>query len=527
MGERNTRTLPIFKGSLKKFFFAVTAIALTCLLTAAAFLLSLPAFWLRLQEKLVLLRLFAARAALAAQRRARSTLAAASGPLLKAARDLSKIPDKSFQPCGLPLAFSGERHFSDGGQWRKSSLMYLGSCACLFVSASLFLPLHKNGNAFYHVTGPLARKPVVQTSQDFLNLPNAHSVIIPLSFETLQSAAPPAQSAGALGSARVFRARATQMRAKENLAEGGAWRGPDTKPRRGHIIFAKGQVGIRTVAGAVHLNSAEGHAPMCALSSSSGRQDFGAQAPGGRSQVTPFARQAALRHGLPALAPSSHADDSLWAELMAKEPEPVAEQCRLKKRVNRSALYSLARSLDGSGEKSRLHKEKYRAVAREYAEKYQLATSLLLAIMHTESGFNPHAVSPKKAIGLMQVVPHTAGNEVHRFLKGAPGVPSVDALFNPENNIRYGATYLHILDRYYFVGVHNSASRQLCVIAGYNGGPNAVLRHFHHNRETALKKINAMSSEQLYKILTNRFPYAETRRYVQSVKARMENYSAF
>ena len=216
-----------------------------------------------------------------------------------------------------------------------------------------------------------------------------------------------------------------------------------------------------------------------------------------------------------------------WKELMEKKPEIRVAQCVRKDGAQRAALYSLLRSLEGVRDKFSTRREQYLSVATVYAEKYQLATSLLLAIMHTESGFNPNAVSPKKAIGLMQVVPHSAGNEVYRFLKGEQGTPSMDALFNPENNIRYGATYLHLLDRYHFAGVTNSASRQLCVIAGYNGGPNAVLRHFHPNRQKALEKINGMTTEQLYKALTKRFPYAETRRYVESVKARMVNYATF
>ena len=169
---------------------------------------------------------------------------------------------------------------------------------------------------------------------------------------------------------------------------------------------------------------------------------------------------------------------------------------------------------------------KYRDFVSLYAEKYDLAAGLMLAIMHTESNFNPFAVSPSQAVGLMQIVPDTAGNEVYRYLMGTPGTPSLETLFSPEHNIKYGAIYLHLLERRHFGGVANAASRQLCVIAAYNGGPNAVLRIFDANQSAALDRINSMSPEQVYTTLTTEMPNAETRRYVEIVMNRLRTYSA-
>ena len=168
---------------------------------------------------------------------------------------------------------------------------------------------------------------------------------------------------------------------------------------------------------------------------------------------------------------------------------------------------------------------KYQPFVRRYAEKYGLAASLVLAIMHTESGFNPYAVSQSQAVGLMQIVPYTAGNEVYRYLMGTQGTPSLETLFSPEDNISYGTAYLHLLGRRYFGGVRDSASRQMCMIAAYNGGPNAVLRLFDSDPGLAVSRINDLSPTQVYTALTTEMPNMETRRYVELVLGRMQNYS--
>lgn len=172
-------------------------------------------------------------------------------------------------------------------------------------------------------------------------------------------------------------------------------------------------------------------------------------------------------------------------------------------------------------------RDKYQEYIKRYAEKYDLAASLMLAIMHTESGFNPYAVSNRQAIGLMQIVPRSAGIEVYSFLKGKRGKPSHETLFNPEKNIHYGAVYLHMLSRNYFGGVTNEASRQMLTIAAYNGGPNAVLRLFATKPDRAVARINRMSPQAVYRALTVDMPFAETRRYVRLVLGRIKYYSSY
>ena len=56
--------------------------------------------------------------------------------------------------------------------------------------------------------------------------------------------------------------------------------------------------------------------------------------------------------------------------------------------------------------------QKYIPLVRKAAERYGIDESLILGIMQTESSFNPYAISYANAIGLMQVVPSTAGRDV-------------------------------------------------------------------------------------------------------------------
>jgi soluble lytic murein transglycosylase-like protein len=85
-----------------------------------------------------------------------------------------------------------------------------------------------------------------------------------------------------------------------------------------------------------------------------------------------------------------------------------------------------------------------------------LDPALVHAVIRAESDYRPDAVSPKGAIGLMQVMPATG----RRF-----GVSDLDV---PERNLQAGTTYLrHLLDRFDNVPL---------ALAAYNAGEGAVIR---------------------------------------------------
>lgn len=98
------------------------------------------------------------------------------------------------------------------------------------------------------------------------------------------------------------------------------------------------------------------------------------------------------------------------------------------------------------------------ALIRKLAPEYGVKPLLALAIARTESNFNPGAVSPKNAQGLMQLIPETSV----RFNVRKP--------FDPEQNIRGGLAYLRWLLAYFQGNVE-------LVAAAYNSGEGTVNRY--------------------------------------------------
>lgn len=100
----------------------------------------------------------------------------------------------------------------------------------------------------------------------------------------------------------------------------------------------------------------------------------------------------------------------------------------------------------------------YMEVVREAAQLYSLPVELILAVMTVESGFNARAVSPRGAMGLMQLMPATA-TELH----------VVDP-FNPRENTLGGARHLRLL-------LNASKGDVPLALAAYHAGAGATQRH--------------------------------------------------
>ncbi|MCK3658133.1 murein transglycosylase C [Pasteurellaceae bacterium Pebbles2] len=166
---------------------------------------------------------------------------------------------------------------------------------------------------------------------------------------------------------------------------------------------------------------------------------------------------------------------------------------------------------------------KYLPAVRKASRQYGIDESLILGIMQTESSFNPYAISYANAMGLMQVVPHTAGRDVFK-MKGLGGQPNKSYLFDPNKNIDAGVSYLWLLRNEYLAGIQNPTSMRYAMISAYNSGAGAVLRVFSRDREEAIDAINRMQPEQVYRILTTSHPSSQARNYLLKVDKAQQSY---
>lgn len=111
----------------------------------------------------------------------------------------------------------------------------------------------------------------------------------------------------------------------------------------------------------------------------------------------------------------------------------------------------------------------YKAVRphlRQAAREHALDYDLLKALIATESGFNPRAVSHRGAVGLMQLMPATASD---LGVRASSGQSLAERLTDPRTNVQAGARYLaQQLARF--------DGRLDLALAAYNAGAGAVQR---------------------------------------------------
>ena len=128
-----------------------------------------------------------------------------------------------------------------------------------------------------------------------------------------------------------------------------------------------------------------------------------------------------------------------------------------------------------------INTKKYDDIIKKAQKRYGVEFSLIKAVIHVESGFDPKAVSKRGAKGLMQIMPD---NYKNLFVKDP---------FNPSQNIMGGTLYLQrLLKRYKY--------KLPLALAAYNAGPQAVDK---------------------YKSIP---PYEETQNFVEKV---MKTYSRY
>jgi len=127
--------------------------------------------------------------------------------------------------------------------------------------------------------------------------------------------------------------------------------------------------------------------------------------------------------------------------------------------------------------------DEFEPIIRSLASEYGVDKSLVKAVIHAESGYNPNAVSSKGAQGLMQLMPKTAqGLKVNNSL-------------DPKDNIRGGVRYLRFL-------LDTFKGDVTLALAAYNAG---------------LSRVSQYGGVP---------PYAETRNYISKVLSYQKSYQS-
>jgi len=137
---------------------------------------------------------------------------------------------------------------------------------------------------------------------------------------------------------------------------------------------------------------------------------------------------------------------------------------------------------------AQVSKEEIKRQIVEIADELDLDPVLALSMAKVESGYNPRLVSPKGAVGVLQVMPRTAS---YYF-----GVEK-DELFHPETNIRAGLTWMQLL-----------------------------LKQFNEDLDLSLAAYNAGVS-QVTKAGYRVPPIPETRSYVKKVRQAMQHHRKY
>jgi soluble lytic murein transglycosylase-like protein len=125
--------------------------------------------------------------------------------------------------------------------------------------------------------------------------------------------------------------------------------------------------------------------------------------------------------------------------------------------------------------------DEFEPIVKSVALEYGVDKNLVKAVIHAESGYNPNAVSPKGAQGLMQLMPKTA--------RGL----SVPNSFDPKDNIRGGVRYLKFL-------LDTFKGDVTLALAAYNAG---------------LSRVNQYGGVP---------PFEETRNYISRVLSYQKSY---
>ena len=226
---------------------------------------------------------------------------------------------------------------------------------------------------------------------------------------------------------------------------------------------------------------------------------------------------------------------SLKAKLSNQEPAPTEKVIDIKEPIIKLDLVETA---EGSLLKMTIKfVNNYQKVllannfddVKKFSKKYDVAISVILAIIETESSYNPRAISRVPAFGLMQLVPKTAGIDAHNYVHGQKKILSPDYLFDETNNLQLGTAYFKLLKSRYLRKIKDPQSRFYCAVSSYNTGVGNLAKTFtgKKNLSKAAKVINTMTADEVYQYLLKNLPAEETRNYLKKIVNRRAKYVHF
>lgn len=207
--------------------------------------------------------------------------------------------------------------------------------------------------------------------------------------------------------------------------------------------------------------------------------------------------------------------------LPAQFTQVSKQQAQVERRADRTVVKVKLPPAVGNDRASRML-----PLAKAYAAQAGLSPALVMAIIHTESSFNPLARSPIPAFGLMQIVPTSAGRDITEYMHGEQQLLSADYLYDPDQNVQAGTIYLHLLNNRYFKDVRDTESRLYLAIAAYNTGPGNVSKAIANSNKLAdaTRVANRMTARQIYDRLMANLPATETKNYLRKVTSRQKYY---
>jgi membrane-bound lytic murein transglycosylase C len=221
----------------------------------------------------------------------------------------------------------------------------------------------------------------------------------------------------------------------------------------------------------------------------------------------------------------------LYARVVDQDGAPIASVWRAGRYVDhlmaqQEVVNATRLVIPMIGEHKAVAGSKYLAFVKTASAKHMIPVPLIMAIIETESSFNPLARSRSNALGLMQIKAETAGRDYFAIINGYSHTPTSAYLYDPANNVEVGTGYLSILADHYLAGIYHPQKLEYAIISSFNGGSGNLFKSLAPSggRQAAIDRANTMTVEEFYWFLTNRHVSVESRNYVKKVTALMTKY---